>query len=161
MMSARKAKFADIPGILALMRTCLGQSRMAGAAEIDEICAKELLMMVIGNQQDTARLGGMALFVTGETGDVTGLIAGTLQPMYFALDRTVVTDNLWYVDPDRAGPRDGLRLLEALHAWADTYPEPVIRQHMVNDMVMNPEVTGRMMHRKGYRVAGLIFEKEA
>lgn len=160
-MGARKAKFADIPGILALMHKCLGESRMAGTAEIDEICAKELMMTVIGNQSDTAHLGGLALFVTGEIGEATGLIAGSLQPMYFALSQAVVTDHLWYIDPDRAGPRDGMRLLAALHEWADTYPDPVTRQHMVNDMVMSPEVTGRMMHRKGYRVAGLIFEKEA
>lgn len=159
-MIARRARFADIPSILALLRQCLDASRLSGAAEIDAEIGKAALMNVIDSQGDTARVGGVAVFVTGAEGDVTGLIAGTVQPMYFALTLPVGTDLMWYVDPERSKPGDGMALFDRLSDWFGTYDGHLYRQHSVNDMVMSPDILARMMRRKGYRPVGYLMEKE-
>lgn len=158
MTDARPAKFGDIPSIISLGRRCLSESRID--AIVNEDAAKALLMTVIGGYREPSKMMDMAAFVTGPEGSVNGLIVGVLQPMYLVLTQAIVTDLMWYVDRDRAGVRAGADLLNALHGWADSSGYNVRRQHVVNDYVMDLGMSDRMMRHAGYRLTGLVYEKE-
>lgn len=158
-MTVRPATFSDIPSIIRLGKLCLEQSNIKAA--VDESHAKSILWSLIGSYEDTAKPMSAAMFVTGPPEDVTGMIVGTLQPMYLVLDELVVTDNLWFVDRQKADAKAGSDLLNRLHQWAETCGQPVRKQHDVNDYLMDLAKADRMMRRSGYTLTGLRYEKEA
>ncbi|WP_422028195.1 hypothetical protein [Roseovarius sp.] len=162
---ARPARFADIPYIIALGKKCHESSRLFETTEIVEDAARNFLFTAIKGHSTPASLMSMSVFVTNGMENepwISGVIIGLLQPRYFVMTEAVVTDLIWYVDPDMAHPRAGANLLHAMHEWADTFEDgPVARVHCVNDAVMNPRVTGRMFRMAGYKKTGEIYEKEA
>lgn len=155
----RPARFTDIPSIIGLIETCHEASKYKHA-DMDHAATKEILVRAIGSHKPEPAIGAMPVFVSGDD-TLTGFILGSLQPLYMVLTEAVVTDHMWFVDRSAASPSDGRDLLDALHLWADRFPAPVRRVHMVNDAVMNPGVMGRMFNRDGYSLTGFIYEKEA
>lgn len=155
----RAAKFTDIPQIIGLLHTC-HQSSKYNHGEVDVPEAKRLLLGAIASHQTEPTMGQTPVFVSGGD-DLTGVIVGCLKPVHFAVNIAMVTDLMWYVDPKKASPRDGDDLITTLHEWADRFPAPVKKLHIVTDAVMNPNVLARKFRQDGYNMSGYIFEKEA
>jgi len=142
----REALFQDIPKIIALGKQAVGESRISEICSVDEPLAKAVLMSAISGPSS-------AVFVDT---NVSGVIVGNIAPMYEVTDLNVVTHHLWYVAPG-ARPGTAMKLLDALHDWAGP---TAIKRHLVHDMIVDPEKSRKLFERRGYRLAGYLYEKE-
>lgn len=143
----RAAHYQDIPAILSLGLEAWQESRFSEAGTIDEQSAKGVLYGLISGAG-----GNVAVLVSQ---NVDGVIIGGVTPLYEVTDVPVLTHHLWYVAP---GARPGLAmaLLDALHEWAG----PVLKRHLVHDAIVDPEKSRKLFERRGYRLAGYLYEKE-
>lgn len=157
--AVRMARFVDIPGILYLMQRCLDESRFADIAKLDQAEAEANLISLIGSNEDKPRRKAIVVYVTGELEHPTGMIAGTIQPLYGGLTLDVGTEMLWYVDKERAEPTDGMDLWETLQAWFDQYPKPLVRQQTLTAAVIDHKILARGLRRQGFLPIGTVLEK--
>ena len=157
-MTIREADYQDIPAIIEIGKLAIGESKLSEICTVDERRAFGLLYQCITNHAEPAPYANAVFVSEGEDG-INGLIIGTIQPAYEVTNINVVTHMLWYVAPG-ASARAGMKLLDALHGWADRLDGPVIKRHLVHDMIVDPEKTAKLFKRRGYRLTGYLFEKE-
>lgn len=143
----RPAHYQDIPAILSLGLRAWQESRFSEAGQIDEAKAKGILYGAIS--------GAGARTAVLVSNDVDGIIIGAITPLYEVSNIEVVTHHLWYAAPG-AKPGLAMELLDALHEWAG----PVLKRHLVHDAIVDPEKSRKLFERRGYRLAGYLYEKE-
>lgn len=151
MTQIRTAIFGDIPAIYALIVDAHRRSRLA-QYPIDEKMVKGLLVNAIQRQ------GNQFLAVADGEDGIEGLIFGLLQPLYHGLAVMEATDVLWIARPG-AKATTALRLLKAMHKWAEKSGAAVIRQG-ATDAIGDPDKAGRVLRGRGMRAVGRIYEKE-
>jgi len=145
----RTARNQDIKAIVVLGQIALAESRFSEICGVDVPLAKGILLSAIAS--DTT-----AAIVSEENGIIDGVILGNVSNMYEVTDLPVVTHHLWYVTPG-ARPGTAMKLLDALHDWAG--PDN-LKRHLVHDMIVDPEKSRKLFERRGYRLAGYLYEKE-
>lgn len=155
----RPAKFADIQEITRLSASALSSSRYANIATIQPQQIKQAAVRWIGLQGEADRLPRGMVVVCDNGICLEGMLVGVLTPLYDGLDIAVATDLIWYAQPG-AHPASGPRMMRAFHKWAAKFPGHIILRHGVTDAIKDPEVTGKMLERSGFRRAGIIYEKE-
>jgi hypothetical protein len=155
----RLARFVDIPEITRLSTLALSASRYSGFASIQPDQIKRAAVQWIGLQGDPDRLP-RGMVVVCETGQrLEGMLVGVLTPLYDGLDVALATDLIWFAQPG-AHATSAARMLKAFHKWAGKYPGHVVFRHGVTDAIKDPESTGKMLERAGFRRSGFIYEKE-
>lgn len=86
-----------------------------------------------------------------------GIIAGQLSVVPL-IQRKVVTECLWYVDPGLRGSSAGKELLDAFEHWASLVGADLIQ------MMCMPDGTGKLLDRyyksRGYTLTELTYTKE-
>lgn len=145
----RTARNQDIKQIVALGQMAWGESRFSEASGVDVPLSKGILLNTIAG--DTT-----AAIVSEENGILDGVILGNVSNMYEVTDLPVVTHHLWYVTPG-ARPGTAMKLLDALHDWAGP---STLKRHLVHDAIVDPEKSRKLFERRGYRLAGYLYEKE-
>lgn len=156
----RRARFADIPALTALIGRMHDRSIYAEVADVDVPHTKQLLMQLI--TQDGADGPGGALVVLAETdGRVTGLLAAALDRLCLVgpAHRLRASDLFYYLDPG-GDPRDGVRLLDAFVAWAEANPHVVEMYNGMTDTIGDSARVARLYERRGFTRHGLIYRKE-
>lgn len=106
--------------------------------------------------------GGMAVFVAEDKGEIIGMFVGMTATAYAAIAATVATNMLWYVRPGSPA-RVAWDLLQAWDAWLDQLPGQVMRRLSITDTILSGKavpLAARAARRKGYRVCGVMLEKE-
>lgn len=107
----RRATYEDIPEMLSLGRMFYETVRME-SIPYNPVSTEFLFREMISNA--TA-----AVFVLcSASGEILGAIGGTQTPATYNFDHTVVLENFWFVNPEKRGTREALRLPETLEQWA-------------------------------------------
>ena len=121
-MTTRPAKFADIPGIVALIQEGHRRSHYAlGPASVDEREAKRVLVQSI-QRHGSHNLGGTWVAVSEKDGRISGFILGTLARVSVVGDKLFATDLFWFASEDVA-PMDPFRLMKGMIEWAQAAPD--------------------------------------
>lgn len=152
----RQAGHEDIPGIIALGRHALGESKLAGA-EFDEDMTAALLARATALQGEPVA-GSACLLVAEDDGLIVGMLIGVVRPYYEVLSVNYATSLLFYVLPgsDRS-IADGL--LDRFEAWVGDSAELIMT---ASDTILNPAVVTRWLRRRGYtRLVAGNYMKEA
>lgn len=164
-MSVRAAKFMDIPQMVLLLEEGYRRSIYADKATFDLLEAKRLLATAMQRHGHT-NLGGSLVLVSERSGIVDGLIIGVLDNVYPCLKELVATDLLFFQSED-ADPRDAVRMVKQLIAWAEANPK-VIGLHLgVTDTISTTETahvgwerTAKLYESIGLVRCGAMFRKE-
>lgn len=158
-MSVRPARFGDIPALYALMEEMHGRSIYRDVDEIDERECKRLFMGCIQRHGQTNE-GGCLVLVAERDGKVEGFIIGMLDRLYHVGRKLVATDLFFYVS-ERGDPRDAGRLLDEMIAWAAGAKNVVAIRPGITDAI-DPDCRARALYeRRGFRKAGVIYERSA
>lgn len=148
----RPAEFTDIPALIALCREAHAASRFKDVPFIEAKAYGALYAKIADNGAT------WAVFVSDDDG-VNGFLVGYASPVYEALALTMTGYTMLYARPG-AGARTASRLLDALEAWADS-AGPNLKVYVVENAVVDPERTGKLMQRRGFERAGTVWMKEA
>lgn len=154
-MQGRLARSADIPAIVALTQEAHKRSRYRKLPFNKGQCT-EAVRRYLGLGLPPS-IGATAVFVDDKVDAVLGAVC---LPLYECLGALLITDVFWFARKG-ASPKSGVAVLNAFHDWAAKSQGPyVIRQGVVDFIADDPERAGRLLDRRGFRRAGLIFEKE-
>lgn len=139
----RPATLADVPAITQLGERFHGEAGWADISSFNaENCASSLTAMVENPEA--------ILLVAEKDGRIVGMAGGMTFPLYFNASHRSGQELFWYVEP---GLRDGTggRLLDAM--------EQAARDRGCQSWIMialdkvDPELTGRLYRRRGYRAS--------
>lgn len=156
----RDAVFADIPGIVMLLRDAYLKTHYArdGIAGLDEKETKRLLVQSI--QRHGGVNGGACFVQVSETnGQIKGLILGTMVRVYSILDRLTATDLFWLASPD-VHPADPAQLMRNMIDWARLSPACVEIKCATTAIMQDPEPAGKILKRLGLEPYGDIYRLE-
>lgn len=156
----RDAKFADIPGIVSLLRDAYQKTHYArsGIASIDEKEAKRLLVNAI--QRHGGENGGACFVQVSETnGVIAGFILGTLTRVYVIGDMLMGSDLFWLAAPN-VDPADPMKLMRNMVEWAKSSPYCVEVTCATTAIMQDPEKAGVIMKRLGFEPHGRIWRIE-
>lgn len=90
-------------------------------------------------------------FVAEDEGQIAGMIAGIVSPVYFNHAHTSGEELFWWADPARTRSGIGMRLLKALEAAAKAKGCESWQMKSIDRV--NPEPMGRLYERCGYRAS--------
>lgn len=153
----RKPTFSNIPAMLELFREMHKRSRYAGIATLDEQLIKQSLARAM-QLHCSPNDGGSWLMVVEQDGVIEGFLLGVLERLYHVARELTATDVFFYVS-ERAHPNAAGQLLDEFTKWADACGKVIELRFGVSDAIGDPERTGALYRRRGYRPAGLIFAK--
>jgi hypothetical protein len=156
----RDATFADIPRIVAIMREAYERSRYAkeGLCGFDEKEGKRLLVNAI-QRHGRGRNSASFVQVAVENDRVEGFIIGFLSRVYHCGDKLVASDLFWYATP-LVSPRDPIRLMKNMIAWAKGVDGVIEIRCGATAAVQNPERAGRVLQRLGMTPYGSLYQME-
>jgi hypothetical protein len=157
----RVAKFGDIPGIVAVMRDAFDRSEYANAdvCSFDEAAARATALTGVKRHGTHHEGSTFAAVSVTDDGTVEGFIIGLLQRFYSFTDKLEATDAHW-ICTERANPRDAIKLVKAMHKWAEAAPLCVaIMQANTNVIVDDAPVT-RALEGLGMVRFGSVLKKD-
>lgn len=154
-MTVRAAKFADIPAMIAVMQRAQSRSEFARCT-FDREEARQTLANGLNRHGHTNRGGGLIL-VSETDGRVRGFILGLLDSVYPFLKELRATDLLFILDED-ADPRDALRMVKELKAWALQAPKVIKVELGATNAIGDWERTAKLYAREGFTQYGGIFQ---
>lgn len=155
----RAATFSDIPRLFELMQEMHQRSRYAALSALDEKLTKATFMQSI-QRHGGKTSGGTLVMVAEKDGTVEAFIIGILAPIYEVGVKLQATDYLFYAS-DKSSPRAAGKLLDSVIAWADENPRVKVQFYGVNDAIGDFTRAARLFTRRGFRLAGAIYEREA
>lgn len=157
MPTIRPARFGDIPALVRLIGTALDASAYAEIARLDEAALKGVLAHFIQCQHGAEM---PALVAVADTGDrLEGVIVATCRPIYEVLSARCVSDLIWFAAPG-AHARTGIRLLRAMHRWAEGLPNVAMIRQQTSSAISDPALTGRILEKAGMRRVGAAYERK-
>ena len=156
-MTVRLARFQDIPALVDLFQDGLARSKYADGLEMDVDQAKSLLLNCISAQ--TSEPGLCVALVADGPDRLDGVFLGVCTALYEALPVRVASNVMWFVRPD-ADARAGVKLLTAFEAWAARSEGKTLVRVGLSDTMTDPKKVAPLLQRNGFRISGLIFEKE-
>lgn len=112
------------------------------AAYVESDCAKFIHMML--------EAAGAVLFVADHDGKILGMAGGVVVPLYFNSGHLHGQEIFFWVHPDHRGAI-GSKLFDALEQGASDLGAKSFQ--MVALDKVQPELTGRLYRRRGYRAA--------
>lgn len=142
MATIRRATRDDLPGLVELALREHAKSRMASQPIDLEHVQNSFLAAIHGMAS--------AVFVSDEHGELSGLIAGLLQPGLFNR-RASVYELLWYAEDG-----SGMRLLAALKDWARRMRAVQLVVHNYAGIAA-PSTFNKVMARQGFGVLGTAY----
>jgi hypothetical protein len=155
----RVAKFGDIPGIVSVMRDAFERSGYAAICSFDEAEAKNVALHAMKRHGSHHEGSTFVAVAVTDDGVIEGYIIGVLQRFYEFTDALEATDLHW-ICTERVNPRDAIRLVKAMHKWAEESPKVVfIFQANTNVIVDDAPVT-RALEGLGMVRFGSILKKE-
>lgn len=154
----RPATFGDIPRLVSILEDAHARSHYAeSSVNVDAKEAKRILVNAI--QRHGTKNGGSFVMVAETAGKVEGFILGVVARIYHVGDRLMASDLFWICTPD-VDPRDPVRLMKAMIAWAKTCPGVVEVQVGSTSVVQDPEKSARILEAIGMKPYGLINRME-
>lgn len=109
----RVAVEADISELIECGRRFFEATDLSKAAiTYDEDSAAKTFYGLI---QDPA---SVVFIAENEQGKMSGMAGATVHPFYFNLSLKVAQEHFWFIDGNYRNKRDGIRLFNALEAWA-------------------------------------------
>lgn len=157
-MTVRDARFADIPGIVLILKSAYSKSHYAreGLVNVDEKEAKRLLAQAV--QRHGGTNGGATFVQVAETnGTVTGVILGTLSRVYAIGDKLMASDLFWVCVED-VEPADPMALMRNMIEWAKACPYCVeVKCGTTAVVAEDPKRPGRILERLGLKHYGEIY----
>ena len=96
------------------------------------------------------------VFVSEDSGELTGFISGMIHPHPFNPATLVRTSMFWYVLPSRRGGRSALKLLESFSGVRESVGVP-----SVIGIREGANVSERSMKRLGFEVSEKIYRRRA
>lgn len=152
-MKARMARQSDCSGVVSLARQAHTASRYRDIPFNEEACL-DAVRRHVGMGLPPSN-GATALFVAGED-QIEAALGAMCYPLYECLGAIVITDVFWYGENG-----SGLAVLREFHRWAEKCGSPyVLRQGVTDFILTDPDRTGAVLARQGFRRAGHIFERE-
>ena len=100
--------------------------------------------------------GGTLVLVSECEGVIKGFVIGILDRVYHIGTKLMATDLFTFNSPD-GDPRDGLRLIDGLIAWAESNHVIEIKLGAV-DAVGDFERTAKVFRRRGLKQSGVIYQ---
>lgn len=154
----RVAKFGDIPAIVAVMRDAYERSPHTEICQFDEKEAKAVALMGVKRHGTHHEGSTFTAVAVTDDGVVEGFIIGLLQRFYNFTDALEATDAHW-ICTERVNPRDPIKLVKAMHKWAEAAPKVVaIMQANTNVIVDDVPVT-RALEGLGMVRVGSVLKK--
>lgn len=153
-MTVRAAKFVDISAIVGIMERAHKRSRYANCT-FDQVEAKQALVTSI-QRHGHANYGGTLMLVSETDGVVHGFMWGLLDNPYPFLKELRATD-LYFIFEDKANPRDAIRMVRQLVAWARNCDKVVEVFLGVTDGLSDWERTSTLYRRIGLEQCGALF----
>lgn len=150
-MTVRAAQFVDIPRLVDLIQRTHAGSIYAQRCSIDVKLLKATLLHAI-EKHGGKKCGSSLVMVSEEAGIVTGLLLGLVDRVYVVMDRLYVTD-LFYVCPN---PRDALKMLARLLAWAKSIPGVIEVRLGATDAIGEWARVQRLYERLGMKQSGVM-----
>ncbi len=156
----RDGRFGDGPRIADMLAGLHARSRYADVCKMDPRLARSLVMQSIQRHGGTGA-GATCVFVSEDaTGTAQGFLIGVLQPLYLLGDRLEAQDVFFHCSA-AADPADAARLVEAFTGWAECNPDVAAIKLSATDVVDPTARVEKLFRRKGYRLAGVIYERNA
>ena len=153
----RPARFGDVPGIFALFQEMYRASPYVGQDAIDERHTKALIVSSI-QRHGALSDGGTLVLVSECEGVIKGFVIGILDRVYHIGTKLMATDLFTFNSPD-GDPRDGLRLIDGLIAWAESNPAVIEIKLGAVDAVGDFERTAKVFRRRGLKQSGVIYQR--
>ena len=107
----RPAVTADIPRCVEMGRQFFAESGFEAETSLDPESFRATLEHLIGNADG-------ALLVADLGGALIGMAGALAYPHYFNVASKAAQELFWWVEPAKRGGTAGVRLLQALEAWA-------------------------------------------
>lgn len=139
----RKAALSDIPTIVELGKEFHAEAGWGDICEYSEEDTAKTLTFMVNDDNGI-------LFVADRDGEIVGMAGGLAHPVYFNHAHKSGQELFWWLKP---GLRDGTGrlLLEAMEAEAKAIG--CSSWAMIALDKVNPELTGRIYRRRGYRAS--------
>lgn len=153
----RAATHLDAPEIETMIRELHQASKYAGRADVSDKALGSLVINMLAMQGQNGPQASMVV-VAEEKGRIVGFMAGTLDRLYFMLNKLVAQDLFLYVRP-RNGVRHSLELIDAYVEWASANPKVLEIKLSWNDALPRAAVMSTVYRRKGFDLVGEIFER--
>lgn len=156
-MTARVAKFADIPQIVDVMQDAHRLSRDAHLTTFDETEAKQLLMRCIQRHGHTNYLGTLVMVSESPVNrEIRGFMIGILDQVHPCLKELKATDLFFIMQPD-APLRDARKMLLSLIDWARDNPKVIKILLGMTDDLADPEKVSRLYESVGLESCGGMY----
>lgn len=139
-MSVRAAEASDIEALVAIGERFHAMSPHRFMGEYDSSAMGRVLAFMIGSSS-------CAVFMNG-----SGVIGGTIAPLYFNPSRLMVEENFWFAD------RDGGQLLQSLLNWGHEMGANYLAMSTLENE--KSEVIDKLMRRKGFVLLERRYLKE-
>lgn len=150
-MIVREAEVFDIPRYTAMACEFADFSLMAGIAPPDAAGFAQFMLSNMGAPN-------VAMWLAEEDGNLAGISAGLLYPVYFSPQTMIAQEVWWWVDPEFRGSPAQQMMRETLENWArENGAKAVVMIALENEQT--PAV-GRLYRRAGYRPLERSFIKE-
>ena len=154
----RAGKFGDIPRLVEIMQEAHAASPYADICEVDVKEAKRTLMGCLqrhgGNHE-----GSTFVAVAEKDGRVEGYIIGILQRFYTVTDKLEATDLQWFCTK-KVSARDPIKLVKAMHKWAQKSPDVVAVFQANIDLWVDHAAVTRALEGIGMKKCGDILRKD-
>jgi len=149
----RAAAFTDIPAMVAVCHEAHATSRFADIPFSEGKCQAALYNRIAD--------GGATWAVLVAEGEhmLDGMLVGYAMPAYEVLQLTVLGFTMFYTTAG-APAWTGKRLLDAFEMWGDSGGEN-IKVYAVENAVVDPERTGKLLQRRGFERSGTVWMKGA
>ncbi len=149
-MQIEKAKYTDMPALLALAKDMHKRSKYSALTLVE----RRFKALVIDAIRVHPKQG--CLFVARETVGVSGFILGTVDTVYGITAETYATDLFFYVKAG-ASPHAASKLLAAFMSWAHDHSGAVEIRLGITDAIAAPERAAKLYARAGLKPAGLMM----
>ena len=155
----RKAKFGDIPRLAALLEQAYRRSKYSSRTSVNAKDMKAILVTAI-QRHGLASAGGNCVFVSEHEGVVDGLIAASLDPVYYIGESLWANEVFFYVAPD-GSPASAGDLIDAYVDWVQGIEAVIVQRLAATDIIdgVDYERTAALYRRKGFVQTGVIYER--
>lgn len=152
----RPAIFQDIPGVEALIKDQHQRSKYLGRVQISDKVMRDLLMAACAGQNQN---GPQATYfrVVEEDGLIVAFMLGTLARIYHIGNKLSAQD-LFLCAFERTKAAYALKLIDGYVAWARANPKVAEIMLSWSDALPGAERIAEVYRRKGFELAGEMYE---
>lgn len=156
-MLVRRAKFADIIKLWALMQEAHQRSRYADKTELDERLFKSTCVECLRGHSE--KVNTSCAFVSeDEDGLITGFILGITDNVYHFGKNRYASDLVTYVKSGHEGA--GVELYREFLDWAENAPGVINIRLGATDVIGDYRKTEILFKRHGFIQEGVLYRKE-